>query len=174
VSTFELEIWDDEADKVTFYTVRWQDSAVSETDKFFEKHEKLDKKATQELLSLLIDSIGTDHGAVDEFFNRPEDGVTGLPPKGKITVDEVKFHYPQFPLRLYALRIKNREDLVVLFNGGTKSAETNQESPDLNLKFIEAKAFGKRIEQALYDGTIIIDAESRTLKLFDGSDTLVL
>jgi hypothetical protein len=172
VVRYELEIWDDESEKVTFYTVRFENSEVSETDKFFEKFEKIDKKATQQLLSLLLDAIGTDHGAVDEFFNRPEDGVAGLPPKGRITVDEIKFYYPKFPLRLYALRIN--EELVVLFNGGAKSAETNQDSPDLNLKFIEAKSAGKRIEQARHEGMIIIDEHSRAIKSFDGSDIIIL
>lgn len=174
MNTFELEIWDDEGGKVTFYTVRWQGAGISETDKFFDKYEQTHKQAVQELVSLILDSIGNDHGAVDAFFNRPEDNVTGLPPHGKITVDEIKFHYPQFPLRLYALRIYNREDLVVLFNGGLKSSQSNRDSTDLNLKFIEAKAFGKRIEEALYDQTIIIDEESRALRWFNGSDVIVL
>jgi len=173
MNTFELEIWDDECDKVTFYSVRWQNSTVSETDKFFEKLEKSHLPEVQQLLVLLLDSVGTDHGAIDVFF-RPEDNVAGLPPKGKVTVDEIVFHYQKFPLRLYALRVNNRQDLVVLFNGGVKSGETNQESPDLNMKFIEAKAFGKRIEEALRDGTIIVDETSRALKLFNGSDEIVL
>lgn len=104
----------------------------------------------------------------------PEDGVIGLPPKGRITVDEIIFYYPGFPLRLYALRINDREDLVVLFNGGTKTSQTNQESPDLHLKFKEAVSFGKRIEQALYEGMIVIDEKSRTLKSFDGSDEIII
>lgn len=174
MSTFELQIWDDETDKVTFYTVRWEDSDLSETDKFFEKYYKSDPEATQKLMSLLIDAIGTDHGAIDVFFNRPEDGVFGLPPKGRITVDEIIFHYPNFPLRLYALRINDREDLVVLFNGGTKTSQTNQESPDLNMKFKDAVSFGKRIDQALQEGIIEVDEESRTLKLFNGSDEIIL
>lgn len=174
MNTFELEIWDDECDKVTFYTVRWSDASDSETDKFFIKFEKTHKETASELISLIIDTIGTDHGALDEFFNRFEDRVTGLPPKGKVNIGELKFHFQNFPLRLYALRINDREDLVVLFNGGVKSADTNQESSDLNLKFLEANAFGKRIEQALRDQTIIIDEASRTLRSFDGSDYMIL
>lgn len=128
----------------------------------------------QELGSLIHDSIGNDHGAVDAFFNRLEDNVTGLPPHGKVTVNEIKFHYRQFPLQLYALRISDREDLVVLFNGGIKSSQSNRDSIDLNMKFIEAKAFGKRIEEAIRDQSIIIDEESRTLRWFDGSNNIVL
>lgn len=173
MNTFELEIWDDEGEKVTFYTVRWQESADSETDKFFERLEKSHKYEVQQLLVLLLDSIGNDHGAVDIFF-RPEDNVVGLPPKGRVIINEIVFHYPKFPLRLYALRINDREDLVVLFNGGIKSSDTNEGSTDLNLKFIEAKTFGKRIEEALHDKTILIDEATKTLKSFDGSDLIVL
>lgn len=174
MNTFELEIWDDELEKVTFYTVRGSEAALSEADRFFEKFGKTHNQAVQELLSLLFDTIGTDYGAIDDFFNRFEDNVTGLPPKGKIRIGEFKAHFQQFPLRLYALRINDRDDLVVLFNGGLKSARTNQESSDLNMKFLEANAFGKRIEQALREKTIIIDEKSRTLKSFDGSDTILL
>jgi hypothetical protein len=174
MNTFELEIWDEHCEKVTFYTVRWDNAADSETDKFFFKYEKTHRKELLELNSLLLDTIGTDHGALDEFFNRIEDRVSGLPPHGKINIGEFKAHFQQFPLRLYALRINNREDIVVLFNGGIKSAETNQESPDLNLKFIEANGFGKRIEEALHEGLILIDEKSRRLTSFDGSGEIVL
>lgn len=70
------------------------------------------------LLSFLLDSIGKDHGAIDVLFNRFENEVTGLPDKGKVTIGEIVFLFPNFPLRLYALRLNNRPDLVVLFNGG--------------------------------------------------------
>lgn len=172
--SFELEIWDEGCEKVTFYTVRWSGSSDSETDKFFLKYEKTHKNEVLELNSLILDAIGTDHGALDEFFNRVENRVTGLPPQGKISIGEFKVHFQQFPLRLYALRINNREDIVVLFNGGIKSAETNQESQDLNLKFIEANAFGKRIEEALNEGLIVIDEHSRRLLTYSGSDEIVL
>ncbi|NOS90333.1 MAG: hypothetical protein HOP30_00270 [Cyclobacteriaceae bacterium] len=174
MSRFELEIWDNETEKVTFYTVRWEGAPLSETDKFFAKYKETEKQAAQELLSLIIKAIGNEHGALPEFFNRPENGVAGLPPKGKIRIGEFKAHFQQFPLRLYALRINDREDLVVLFNGGLKTSEANRDSPELNLKFIEADAFGSRIEQAIREGMIVIDESSRSLKLFDGSDEIIL
>jgi hypothetical protein len=174
VSSFELEIWDDETERVTFYTVRWEGTSSSETDKFFDKYSKTESVAAQELLSLILDTIGTDHGAIDDFFNRQENTVIALPPHGQITIDEIKFHFPRFPLRLYALRVNNREDLVILFNGGVKSAETNEQSTDLNLKFIEANAFAKKIEDALREKIIIIDESTRTLKYFNGSAEIIL
>jgi len=119
VNIFALEIWDDEASKCTFYTVRWEDARENETDKFFNKYDaKAElKNSTQQLLSFVLDSIGEDHGAIDSLFNRFENEVVGLPNKGKANVGGIVFLYPNFPLRLYALRINNRSDIVVLFNG---------------------------------------------------------
>lgn len=174
MSTFELEIWDDEAEKVTFYTVRWEDASQSETDKFFETQNNIDADATQTLLSLILDTIGTDYGAIGDFFNRFEENVTALPPQGRVVVGELMLRYPNFPLRLYALRIKDREDLVVLFNGGRKTGGTNMESESLNMKFIEAKEFAKKIDQALQDGSIVIDEEARMLRSYNGSKEIML
>jgi len=39
MNIFALEVFDDEGEQCTFYTVRWDESSISETDKFFEKYE---------------------------------------------------------------------------------------------------------------------------------------
>ena len=176
MNTFALEIWDDEAGKCTFYTVRWEDAEQNETDKFFNKYDSIPefKAPTQELLSFVLDSIGEDHGAVDALFNRFENEVVGLPNKGKVTVGEIVFLFPNFPLRLYALRINNRPDLVVLFNGGVKSAQTNLGSRDLNLKWREACQFAKRIEEAIRKKEITIDQRKRRFFTETGDEEIFL
>lgn len=176
MNSFVLEIWDDEGAKCTFYTVRWDEADDNETDKFFAKYDAVPelKSEVQQLLSFVLDSIDDDHGAIDILFNRFEQEVTGLPNKGKANVNGIVFLYPNFPLRLYALRIKNRKDLVVLFNGGVKSAQTNQSSKDLNLKWIEACQFARRIEEALRDKEIIIDAKNRKLTAANGDNEIIL
>jgi hypothetical protein len=176
VNTFALEIWDDEARRCKFYTVRWEDARQNETDKFFNKYDALTefKKPAQELLSFVLDSIGEDHGAVDALFNRFENEVIGLPNKGNVNVGGIVFLYPNFPLRLYALRINNRHDLVFLFNGGAKSAQTNQASRDLNLKWIEACQFARRIEEALRDKEIMVDNKKREIFSVGGGDDIFL
>lgn len=98
----------------------------------------------------------------------------GLPNKGKSRTGEIMFFYPNFPLRLYALRVNNRTDLVILFNGGVKSASTNQGSDDLRLRWIEACQFAKRIEQALQDVEIVIDGGTRRLRYYNGDDEIFL
>jgi hypothetical protein len=67
MNTFALEIWNDEASKCTFYTVRTEDSIENETDKFFNKYDAIPefKQSTQILLGYIQKSIGEDHGAND-------------------------------------------------------------------------------------------------------------
>ncbi|NVM64467.1 hypothetical protein FHW88_002756 [Mucilaginibacter sp. SG538B] len=176
MNIFALEVWDDEGQKCTFYTVRWDDSDENETDRFFDKYDAIPelKTATQQLLSFVLDSVGDDYGAIDALFNRAENEVTGLPNTGRVTVKQILFAYPNFPLRLYALRINNRSDIVVLFNGGIKSAWTNQESKDIHLKWVEACQFAKRIEDALKDGEITIDENKRKIVSTSGDDEIFL
>jgi hypothetical protein len=176
VNTFNLEIWDDEGEKCTFYTVRKENAINNETDKFFSKHYAIPELTIeiQQLMSFVLESIGNDHGAVDILFNRYENQVVGLPNKGKAVLGDVSFLLPNFPLRLYALRINNRPDIVVLFNGGRKTAQTNQQSRDLNLKWIEACQFAKRIDEALRDREIFVDIRNRKIVATDASDEIVL
>ena len=163
MNNFVVEVWNDECKKCIFYTVRWIEAELNETDKFFKRYYGIGeyKEATQELLSFVLDSIGERHGAIDVLFNRFENEVIGLPNRGKVTVGEITFFFPNFPLRLYALRINDRADAVVLFNGGIKSGQTNSQSTDLNLKFIEACEFAKRIEKALRKKELFIDRKGR-------------
>lgn len=176
MNTFSLEIWDDETEKCSFYTVRKEGAQYSETDKFFNKYYAVPELVLEirQLMSFVLESIGNDHGAIDILFNRYENQVVGLPNKGKAVLGDVSFLFPDFPLRLYALRIRNRTDLVVLFNGGRKTARTIQESEDLNLKWIEACRFAKRIEEALRNGEIRVDVKNRKLITDEGENEMIL
>jgi hypothetical protein len=173
VSTFELEIWDDETELVTFYTVRWQDSQLSETDKFFDRMRKIPemKDALQQLAKLITEVIGNTYGAHEAFFNRFENRATALPPKGRVKVSELELDYFGFPLRLYCIALT--EELVILFNGGIKDAPTVQEGTNvLSTKFYEANEFAKRIFKALNSDEIII--EGRLLKDYNGNTEIIL
>ncbi|PWV54442.1 hypothetical protein [Chitinophaga sp. S165] len=176
MNNFVLEIWNNEASKCTFYTVRKEDSKTSETDKFFKKYYAIAefKKPVQELLSFVLDSIGEDHGAIEMLCNRFENEVIGLPNRGKANLGEITLSFPNFPLRLYALRVNNRSDLLILFNGGVKSALTNQASKDLNLKWREACQFAKRIEAALRSEEIIVDNRERSIRAYDVDEEIIL
>lgn len=155
------------------YTVQKDGEEETETDKFMLKYEnKPEYEASlQSLLSFIIKSIGDDHGAIDELFNRYENEVTGLPAQGKIKLGEFTYHYPNFPLRIYALKIT--DEIVVLFNGGIKDGPTNQMS-SLNITWMEACAFARRILEALHDNEIFIEHKERKLKNINGDSEIIL
>jgi hypothetical protein len=132
VNTFALRIWDDECSKVTFYTVHQDEHTLCETDNFFAKYgqEEIHKEAVAELSKFMTNSLGK-LGALDRFFNRHEQSAFALPPKGRFSEFTLGF-----PLRLYCYRVS--ENIVILFNGGVKTSQTVQESPDLIMKFRDA------------------------------------
>lgn len=173
VNSFELEIWDNEASLCTFYTVRDEGAALNETDKFFEKHHAIEEyeEPTSMLLNFLLKTIGEDHGAQEYFFNRHENEVKGLPFQGKISLHDFCYYFPRFPLRLYAVRL--RENIVILFNGGIKDGATNQTSR-LHPQWIAACQYAQRIDQALIQKEIYIDEQSWEIKNSDQSNTIIL
>ena len=173
MNIFELKIWDDEGRLCTFYTVQAEDAEENETDKFFEKYDAIPKykSAAAELLQYVLTAIGDDHGAKKELFNRKENEVDGLPCQRLVRLRTKRYHYPGFPLRLYALKIS--EQIVVLFNGGVKDSDTNQTS-SLHLNWMEACLYAKRIKEALRTGTIYIAENNRVLLTSDGKDEIIL
>ena len=173
MNIFELKIWDNECKLCTFYTVQNDGEDETETDKFFLKYETSPEyeEDIQILLSFILKSIGEDHGAVDGLFNRSENEVVGLPAKGHIQLGEITYHYPNFPLRLYALKVT--EEIVVLFNGGIKDGATNQTS-SLHIKWNEACIFARRIAEAIRNSEIIIDNKTREIKDFKGDKQIIL
>ena len=169
MNSFALEIWDDECARVTFYTVRWEDGDASEMERFLSRIDSIEtmKQPLQELLQLILEVIGNTYGAQEAFFNRFENRVTALPPKGHVKISEIELDYEGFPLRLYCLAVS--EEVVILFNGGIKNAQSVQESDDvISTKFYEANEFARKILAALnahdlsVDGRIIRDYKGGT------------
>lgn len=70
--------------KCSFYTVMKDGQDTNETDRFLLKFkDSTYKQAVQELLGLILEVIGDKHGAIDIFFNRFENEVSGFPLKEK-------------------------------------------------------------------------------------------
>ncbi|MBL7798489.1 MAG: hypothetical protein JNJ90_18485 [Saprospiraceae bacterium] len=173
MNTFALEIWDDESTLVTFYTVRMEDNDLSETDKFMLKF-KGDAQygsALQEMVSLLLEVMGEEQGAHPAFFSRRENWAVALPPS-KARIGEITLNYPEFPLRLFCYRVN--DELVILFNGGPKTAASAQGSEDLNMPFLQANEFARRIGKAFDDKLIVVDQNSRVITDFQGNTEIFL
>lgn len=172
MNTFALEIFDDQGQVCTFYTVRWVDEDLSETDKFFEKYENHStfQRPLQELAEFISKKIGDEMGALEDFF-RFENAAQALPPSGTYKVEDIYIDYGNFPLRLYCLRIS--ETLVVLFNGGEKTADTAQ-GGKTSMAFRDANLFAKRIMDALINKEIYITPNRREFRYYNGSDEIIL
>lgn len=136
MNSFTVEIWDDEGEHCTLFTVRKDGSEHSETDKFFlkaHKNEKL-KRNFQELATFITDIIGDQDGALEIYF-RDEREAHGLPPKKTIVKETVSYFQMDYPLRLYCLRISH--EIVVLFNGDEKTSGPAQDGKT-SMAFYEA------------------------------------
>lgn len=172
MNTFALEIFDDQGQVCSFYTVRWEEAAISETDKFFVKYENDStlQRPLQELAKFISNKIGDEMGALEDFF-RFENSAQALPPSRTHKVEGLYINFGNFPLRLYCLRIS--ETLVVLFNGGEKTADTAQ-GGKTSMAFQEANIFAKRILDALREKDIYITADQRAFRNYDGSDEIII
>ncbi|WP_338765786.1 hypothetical protein WAF17_02400 [Bernardetia sp. ABR2-2B] len=171
MNTFALEIFDDEGKKCTFYTVRWDDIEVSETEKFFSKfRQDADLKPSLLNLAKFIEIvIGDEKGAIEAYF-RFENTADGLPPSKKFRIEKQTINFGnRFPLRLYCLRLS--DELVILFNGERKTSQSAQDG-DTSMVFHDANVFAERILKAKEDGEIII--KGRIIQNYNGSTDEIL
>jgi hypothetical protein len=170
VNIFTLEIFDNQGHTCTFYTVRWENAELSETYKFFVKYENDStiQRPLQELAKFISNKIGDELGALEDFF-RFENAAQALPPSGTYRVEDIHINFDNFPLRLYCLRIS--ETLVVLFNGGKKTAHTAQ-GGKTSMAFQEANIFAKRIMDALINKDIYITPDQREFRYHNDSDEI--
>jgi len=89
----------------------------------------------------------------------------------ELVIETIGNIYRGFPLRLYCMALN--EELVILFNGGIKDAQTAQESSDvISAKLYEANGFAKRILQAIQTGEIVV--HGRTLTDYAGRPDIYL
>lgn len=103
-------------EKTQYYTIEEMGKGVNETDEFFIRF-KNDPHYQKDIetIKYWIRKIGTESGALERYF-RPESAAGAIP----ITVSK---------LRLYCYRICN--ELVILGNGGIKTSQLVQKSPDV-------------------------------------------
>jgi hypothetical protein len=133
--------------KVTYYTIRIEDETYSETEKFitrFELHPQY-QNDFENILALLV-VLGNEKGAKSRFF-RDESAAQALPPEVKIALREGWVQFIDAGLRLFCLRMT--DEVVILLNGGIKSSQKTNDSPDLIYKFRLAQQVSKAIDVKL-------------------------
>lgn len=142
--------------RVTYYSVRLEGRAYTEFEDFLERHEHNDDIRTElDELFWWLEQIGTRIGAQADYF-RPERRAHALPPPSrKLRMVQRKY------LRLYCMRISDH--VVVLFNGGVKTAATAQECPQVKPHFERANRLALAIDKAISEGDIRLNAKGDRL-----------
>ncbi len=127
----------------------------SEADDFFSKFENDKTLATDlDILVAWITEIGDQRGAKARYF-RQENMAEALPPPYRIMAE---LNVNKCDLRLYCIRLS--EEIVILSNGGLKTSQTVQDSPDVWPKFNFANKMAHQILKQLQTGEIQLNGST--------------
>lgn len=123
--------------KVAFYTLLKRLSELSETDDFLQRME-IETGNSPQLRRLLrwIEFIGDRRKGAEPRFFRSEALCVALPPKRKYLEEPMD-------LRLYCHLVS--DSIVVLYNGGIKTARTAQDCPNVSRHFYNAQRWTKQL-----------------------------
>jgi hypothetical protein len=122
---------------VTYYTLKREGSASTETDDFLHRMEQEAAFKDQfEQLVKWIKVIGDDNEGANFGLFRQEGLCVALPPQGRYlgaTID----------LRLYCYWVS--ENIIILYNGGIKTARAAQDCPNVSRHFYNAQSWTKQL-----------------------------
>ncbi|HMQ59471.1 MAG TPA: hypothetical protein PKE06_02330 [Flavilitoribacter sp.] len=134
--------------KITYYTVKFEDEEVPLFLQFLNKHKGEQYAENLAIIRAWLQKLGEEIGADERYFrNEAARGgdARALPPPAKyINVD--------CSLRLYCMRVNAR--VVILFNGGDKTAQTAQDCENVRPHFLLANKLTQAIDQAIKDREI--------------------
>jgi hypothetical protein len=130
--------------KVTYYTVRLEDEPHSEMEKFILRFEtdNVFQNDFENILALLV-ILGNEKGVKSRFF-RDESAAQALPPEIREALRENWVQFIDAGLRLFCLRMS--DEVAILLNGGIKSSQKTNDSPDLVAKFRFAQQVSKVVD----------------------------
>lgn len=142
--------------KITYYTVKFEKKDVTEFDDFIRNLSAL--KHIEDELEILIEWLGNiaeNDGALERYF-RHEGKAQAIPPKGKFITIEFSEN-----IRLYCLRVC--ESIVILFNGGIKTADKAQNCPNVKPHFTMANKLASKINEFFVSRELIANCENNSL-----------
>ena len=146
--------------QVTYYSVRLEGKDNTEFEDFLERHEHNDDIRTElDELFWWLEEIGTRIGARTDYFRHERRAHALPPPSRKLRMVQHKH------LRLYCMRISDH--VVILFNGGVKTAATAQECPDVKPHFERANRLAQAIDEAIKRNDITLSANGDRLEFDD-------
>jgi transcriptional regulator with XRE-family HTH domain len=122
---------------VTYYTLRREGTALSETDDFFRRMEiELNHSDQLQRLLIWIEEIGGMRNGAERRYFRSEGLCLALPPNRKYLTEPID-------LRLYCYLVSH--SIVILYNGGIKTARTAQDCPNVSRHFHNAQRWTKQL-----------------------------
>ena len=134
----------DQTDFVSLYTIIFENSEVSEFEKFMEKFkDNASLQRDYQLILLALDKI-TSHGALERNFRL----------EGKISDNVVALPIEKSRLRLYCLRLTDK--VLILGNGGEKNTKTYEESEELKGYVMDLQKFDALLKTYIRKGEIEI------------------
>lgn len=149
----------DQTDFVSLYTITFENSEISEFEKFMEKFkDNATLQRDYQLILLALDKI-TSHGALERNFR----------PEGKINDDVVALPIEKSKLRLYCLRLTDK--ILILGNGGEKNTKTYEESEELMGYVMDLQKFDALLKTYIRHGEIeiketkLVGIEDKTFEL---------
>ncbi|WP_425290772.1 hypothetical protein [Spirosoma linguale] len=117
------------------------------------------------LLVTWIQEIGQNRGAKSRYFCFEND-ASAPPPPARIMA-ELGNSYCQF--RLYCIRLS--DEIVILANGGRKTSQTVQNSPQLMTHFRFANRMAQQLMELSQTGELVLDGKQivnlDTIELLD-------
>lgn len=152
--------------QVACYTFLVEGREQTETDAFFTHFENDSVLANDlNLLVTWIQEIGQNRGAKSRYF-RFENDASALPPPARIMA-ELGSSYCQF--RLYCIRLS--DEIVILANGGQKTSQTVQNSPQLMAHFRFVNRMAQQLVELIQAGELVLDGKQivnvDTIELLD-------
>jgi hypothetical protein len=142
--------------RVCFYTARFDDEELSETEKFIRrilKTPELEQEYGEEMdrLTQGFQLIGNVYGARSQYFRMENNAEALPPPRGSLQALELGIDNR---LRIYCLRLS--DEVVILLGGGIKTAMTVQESPEARMPFQFAQRIAGLVNEALRESRFTI------------------
>lgn len=154
--------------KVTYYTILFEDRDESEFENFLSKHQN-DSTIQDEFNDLIawIRQIGNEIGAKPQYF-RQENRAHALPPPSRL----VEIDYLQ-NLRLYCMWIS--ESIIILFNGAIKTQNKAQDCPNVKPHFDLANKLVLEIEKLMRGNykAIVKDEKNQQLIIDVGTEIML-
>lgn len=132
----------DNGNACNFYTVRYDDQDISETDKFYDDFfvEGHELENDMRVIDALLDELRTSGTSVIRR-NRDEARVFALPPEAMSKECSIQVFGNN--LRLYYVELSN--NVIILLGGGIAHESRTGKVP---IQFQDAQIFSKKIEEA--------------------------